>query len=197
MTPPSTIRLARPTDGDALAAIYRPAVEGITSFEEVPPDGREMSSRVDKTLARSPWLVCEIAGEVAGYAYAGRHRERDAYRWTAEVSAYVDAAYQRRRVGRALYTSLAAVLGLQHVATLVAGIALPNPASVAFHEAMGFTPVGVFRGVGFKRGRWVDVAWFERRLVAPALPAEPVPLARVDPAALVTALASGLAALRA
>jgi phosphinothricin acetyltransferase len=197
MTRASIIRLARPADGDALAAIYRPAVEGITSFEEVPPDGREMASRVGATLERMPWLVCEIGGEVAGYAYAGRHRERDAYRWTAEVSAYVHAVHQRRRVGRALYTSLVAVLALQNFATLVAGIALPNPASVAFHESMGFTPVGVFRAVGFKGGRWVDVAWLERHLATPDLPVEPVPLPGVDPAALGAALASGLSALRA
>jgi len=197
MTPSFTIRLARPDDGRAIAAIYRPAVEGITSFEAVPPDGGEMASRIAATLARTPWLVCEVGGDVAGYAYASRHRERDAYRWTAEVSAYVDAAYHRRRVGRALYTSLAAVLRLQHFATLVAGIALPNPPSVAFHRSMEFTPVGVFRAVGFKSGRWVDVAWLERHLEAPAVPQAPLPLPDLDGAALSSALAAGLAELRA
>jgi phosphinothricin acetyltransferase len=192
----STIRLARPADGPALAAIYRPAVEGITSFEAVAPDGAAMASRVAATLARMPWLVCEIGGEAAGYAYAGRHRERDAYRWTAEVSAYVHATHQRQRVGRALYTSLAAVLDLQHFATLVAGIALPNPASVAFHQSMGFTPIGVFRAVGFKRGRWVDVAWFERHLATPTVPEEPVSLPALDRAWLSSALATGLTELR-
>ena len=150
MAAPARIRLACGADGEALASIYRPAVEGITSFEATPPDGEDMAQRVEQTLARTPWLVCELDGRVAGYAYASRHREREAYRWTAEVSAYVDDRCHRRGVGRALYTSLFALLEAQRLATLVAGIALPNAASVAFHESMGFTAVGVFRRVGFK-----------------------------------------------
>jgi phosphinothricin acetyltransferase len=187
------IRLAARGDGDALAAIYRPAVEGIASFETAVPTGAEMDERAARTLARLPWLVCEIDGAVAGYAYASRHRERDAYRWTAEVSAYVGERFRRRGVGRALYTSLIALLTAQRIATLVAGIALPNDASVALHRSMGFVPLGVFHRVGFKHGRAVDVAWMERHVFPGDAPVEPVALPDLPAAAL----AAGLAACRA
>lgn len=176
--------------------IYRPAVEGVTSFEAVPPDAPEMAARVARVLMAYPWVVCEIDGDVAGYAYASRHRDRDAYRWTAEVSAYVDARLHRRGVGRALYTSLVAVLAEQGLATLVAGISLPNPASVAFHESMGFAPLGVFHRVGFKHGRGIDVSWLERHLRTDDTPPDPVPLPRLAPDRLATCLAAGLSQVR-
>ena len=159
------IRLAVPGDGDVLASIYAPAVrERATSFELEPPDGAEMARRVERIIARTPWLVCERAGEVVGYAYAGPHRDRAAYQWSVEVSAYVSESAHRGGVARALYTSLFAVLALQGFRNAYAGITLPNPASVGFHEAMGFTRVGVFRGVGYKFGAWHDVLWLERAI---------------------------------
>lgn len=192
----AAIRLATPGDGDALAAIYRPAVEGITSFERVPPTGAEMAERVGRSLVRLPWIACAIDGAVIGYAYASRYRERDAYRWTAEVSAYVDARHHRRHVGRALYTSLVAVLEAQGIATLVAGVALPNPASIAFHEAMGFRPLGVFHRVGFKHGCAVDVAWLERHLSLAPAPTDPIALPDLPVPRLDAALAAGLGEIR-
>jgi phosphinothricin acetyltransferase len=194
MTP--SIRLAGRGDGDAMASIYRPAVEGITSFETTPPTAAEMDARAARVLARLPWIVCEVDGVVAGYAYASRHRERDAYRWTAEVSAYVGDGFHRRGIGRALYSSLFALLGAQGIATLVAGIALPNEASVEFHESMGFTPLGVFHRVGFKQARAVDVAWLERHLSTAAVPSEPIPLPDLPAGVLRAGLAAGLAAVR-
>ena len=188
------IRIARPEDGDALAAIYRPAVaDRATSFEITPPDGAEMGRRVAAIVARTPWLVCEADGTVVGYAYAGPHRDRPAYRWSVEVSAYVDDGAQGRGIGRALYTSLLASLALQGFQSAYAGITLPNPPSEAFHRALGFAPVGVFHQVGHKFGRWHDVAWLERAIgVHPPEPAPPRPLADLhgDPA-LADALALG------
>ena len=181
----ASIRLAADTDAGAIADIYRPAVtDSATSFELEPPDAQTIARRVVATLARTPWLVCVHGGAVAGYAYAGVHRERLAYQWTAEVSAYVQTAAQRRGVARALYESLFEVLVLQGFRNAVAGIALPNPASVGLHAALGFTPVGVYRGIGFKFGRWHDVAWFERELGvrAGAVPApRPLPEVVNDP----------------
>jgi phosphinothricin acetyltransferase len=162
---PMLLRLATFDDGPELARIYAPSViERATSFELEPPDGAEMARRVAKMIQRFPWLVCEDHGRLAGYAYAGPHRERPAYAWSVEVSAYVDSARHRAGVGRALYTSLFAVLARQGFRSAYAGITLPNPASVGFHEAMGFTSIGVFRAVGYKQGRWHDVAWLQRPL---------------------------------
>lgn len=146
------------------------------SFETVPPDAAAMAERVRVTLERHPWLVCERAGRVVGYAYAGPQRARPAYRWNAEVSAYVAADALRRGVGRALYGELLRILAGQGFHNAYAGITLPNPASVGLHEALGFCPVGVYRRVGFKRGAWHDVGWWHRELHPPTPdPPEPVP----------------------
>ena len=159
------IRLATPEDGDAFAEIYRPAVVGSPiSFEFEPPDGAEMARRVAAALARFPWLAFEDGGVAMGYAYAGTHRARPAYQWSAEVSAYVHHDARRRGAARALYTSLFVVLRELGYCNAYAGITLPNPASVGLHEALGFRPVGVFHDVGHKLGRWHDVGWWERPL---------------------------------
>ena len=194
----STIRLATPDDAARVAAINAPAVtNSFISFELAAPDAAEMARRVERTLARTPWLVCDRAGVVLGYAYAGAHRERAAYQWSVDVSAYVRADARRGGVARALYASLFALLARQGFRNAYAGIALPNDASVALHHAVGFTPVGVYRGVGYKLGAWHDVAWLERAL-APRVsdPAEPVPLDEIDAAGLRRALAAGLPLLR-
>jgi phosphinothricin acetyltransferase len=107
-----------------------------------------MARRIDFTLERMPWLVYDYGGEVLGYVYASRHRERGAYRWSVDVTAYVDPRMHRSGIGRALYTSLFALLNLQGYCRAYAGITLPNQASVGLHEALGFTPVGVYRSVG-------------------------------------------------
>jgi L-amino acid N-acyltransferase YncA len=176
---PVIIRIAHPDDGDALAAIYRSAVVGSAiSFELVPPDASEMAARVERLLVRTPWLVAADAGAVLGYAYASPHRDRPAYQWSVEVSAYVHPSAHRQGVGRALYTSLFAVLAVQGFCNAYAGVTLPNPASVGLHKAVGFTPVGVYRRVGYKDGEWHDVAWFERPLANHnSTPAQPRPFA--------------------
>ncbi len=193
------IRVATVADGPAIAAIYAPAItDRSTSFEVDPPSGEEMARRVAALVPRLPWLVCEHRGAVIGYAYGSPHRDRAAYRWSVEVSAYVDERVHRGGVGRALYTSLFEVLVLLGLRNAYAGITLPNVASVGLHEAVGFSMVGVYRGIGYKFGQWHDVAWLERALATrDADPAPPRPLADVlaDPAAaqlLVRALASGL-----
>ncbi len=188
------IRLASVEDGAALAGIYRPAVaERATSFEVDPPDAEEMARRAEALLVRLPWLVCEQDGAVLGYAYAGRHRERAAYQWSVEVSAYIHDAAHRRGVGRGLYTSLFALLELLGYRSAYAGITLPNEASVGMHEAMGFRSVGVFHRIGWKFGRWHDVLWLERPLdehMSEAPP--PIPMSQVvGTPAFTLALAAG------
>ena len=123
-----------------------------------------MRQRIAKTLMSLPWLVCDDNGQLLGYAYASPHRERAAYRWSVDVSAYVREGFRRSGVGRGLYASLLALLRLQGFHNAVAGIALPNPGSVGLHQAMGFEPVGIYRAIGFKCGKWHDVAWYQLAL---------------------------------
>ena len=159
------IRLARESDAPAISRIYRPIVESTAiSFELEPPDDSEMLRRIKDTLERYPWLVCEIDDRVAGYAYASKHRVRAAYRWSVDVSIGVDADYRRWGVARGLYMSLFGILAAQGFFNAYAGIALPNEASVALHESLGFKAVGVYHNVGFKLGRWHDVGWWELHL---------------------------------
>lgn len=159
--PLSSIRLATGRDAGQVAAIYAPNVAGkIISFESDPPGTDEMRRRIEVTLERYPWLVCERGGRVLGYAYAGAHRSRAAYQWSVDVSVYVHGGAQREGVGRALYASLFAALALQGFYNAYAGATLPNPASVGLHESVGFRPVGVYHGVGYKMGAWHDVGWW-------------------------------------
>jgi phosphinothricin acetyltransferase len=171
------VRLADPDrDADAVAAIYRPAVESsIATFEEVPPDALEIANRMRSTLARTPWLVADDAGRILGYAYAAMHRERAGYRWSVDVSVYVAHEAQGRGIGRALYEDLFDRIRRQGFVNAYAGIALPNPASVALHERFGMRRIGVYERVGFKFDRWVDVAWYGVRLADPdGRPPEPI-----------------------
>ena len=143
-----------------------------------------MARRIAQTLPRLPWLVAERDGAVAGYAYASPHRERAGYRWTVDVAVYVAAAAQRRGVGQELYGDLLPLLARQGFRVACAGIALPNDASVGLHERFGFTPVGVYRGIGFKDAAWRDVGWWQVQLGAQdgGAPPEPVALAALRPA---------------
>lgn len=172
------IRLATAADAGAIAAIYAPnCTDSFVSFEEVPPSVEEMAGRIAKVRARHPYLVLDAGGEVAGYAYGGVHRERAAYRWTTEVTVYVGAKYHRRGVGRALYTALLDVLTLQGFHLAVGGVTLPNPASEALHEAVGFTRLGVYSQIGFKLGAWRDVGWYQKVLQpADVVPCEVTPI---------------------
>ena len=168
------LRLATEADALAIHTIYAPLVEEtVISFEHAPPSEEEIARRIRTTLATHPWLVAEIDGAVAGYAYAGPHRGRTAYQWATEVSVYVHAGYRRRGVGHALYAGLFDALRLLGFVNAYAGIALPNPASVALHEGLGFEPVGVYRRVGFKHGTWHDVGWWQLRLREDAAPQPP------------------------
>jgi phosphinothricin acetyltransferase len=170
------IRFADESDAAAIAGIYRPVVESTAiSFETVPPDGNEMARRIADTTHEHPWLVCEIGGRVAGYAYATKHRVRSAYRWSVDTSVYVDERFRQGGVGRGLYGSLFAILSAQRYFNAYAGIALPNAASVGLHEAVGFRKIGVYQRVGYKFGEWRDVGWWELELRAhEASPAEPL-----------------------
>ena len=159
------IRAATLHDAAAIQEIYAPIVANTAiSFEEVPPDAAELERRMTETLPNYPYLVAEEAELVMGYAYASQHRARSAYRLSIDVSIYVADWAHRRGVGRALYTELLNIAAARGYHAAFAGIALPNDASVGLHEAMGFSPVGVYREVGRKFDRWHDVGWWQRLL---------------------------------
>jgi phosphinothricin acetyltransferase len=176
------IRLADEADAEAIAGIYRPIVEETAiSFETAAPNRGEMARRIADTLTSHPWLVCDLDGAVAGYAYATKHRVRGAYRWSVDTSVYVAATHRELGVGRGLYQSLFAILAAQGYFNAFAGIALPNEASVALHEAMGFERLGVYRRVGYKLGEWRDVGWWQLMLKQHAeSPSEPLDMAAVE-----------------
>jgi len=166
------IRVATPGDARAVHEIYAPVVrETVISFEMEPPGVGEMERRIAATLPLFPWLVWEEGGRVGGYVYASRHKERAAYQWSVDVTAYVHADFRRRGVGKALYHELLRLLRMQGFYTAYGGITLPNAASVALHESVGFSHFAVYRGVGYKFGRWHDVGWWQCRLAE--LPREP------------------------
>lgn len=172
------IRPAVESDAAAIADVYGPYVlETTISFELEPPDAGDMRSRM-RAEPRLPWFVADRDGLVVGYAYASQHRSRLAYRWSVDVSVYLAGSERRRGTGRALYDTLLPALRDLGYVQAFAGVTLPNEASVGLHEALGFTPVGVYRAVGFKDGRWHDVGWWQLPLTDPPVPpADPQPWA--------------------
>ena len=161
-----TIRQALPLDAEPIQAIYAPIVaDTAISFEETPPTPQEMAGRITATLDQGyPYLVADRAGIAIAYAYAGPHRTRPAYRWSVDVTVYVAEEARGSGVGRSLYFQLLASLRQAEFHAAFAGIALPNPGSIALHEAVGFEHVGIYRQVGYKFGRWHDVSWWQRTL---------------------------------
>jgi L-amino acid N-acyltransferase YncA len=193
------IRQATEDDAAQIQAIYAEIVRStVISFEIDPPTIADMQARMRTTQERFPWLVCEHEGQVAGYVYASAHHERAAYQWSVNVSAYVHEQHRRRGIGRALYTSLFALLRLQGFYNAYAGITLPNPGSVGIHESMGFEPVGIYKNVGFKFGAWHDVGWWSLALQPHHSQPDPPfdPIAAVETPAGEDAMNAGLSLLR-
>ncbi len=176
------IRRADPLrDAGACAAVYAPhVIDGVASFEEVPPSADEMAERIARLAPTHPWLVNDRDGEVVGYAYASPFHPRAGYRWAVDVAVYVRPDHHRSGVGRRLYGHLLDRLRAQGFRTACARITLPNDASVGLHEALGFAFVGVHPRIGFKAGAWHDVGWWQIDLApdrdgAPTEPAPPAP----------------------
>lgn len=173
------VRNARPErDAAGCLEIYAPFVrDTIVSFEEEVPTVEEFEARMRNSMRTHAWLVADDGTAVVGYAYGSQHRSRAAYRWATDVSVYVAPSHHGRGIGRRLYAELLPRLREQGFRIACAGIALPNPASVGLHEAMGFKPVGVYRRIGWKLGAWHDVGWWQLELAPTSneKPAEPKP----------------------
>ncbi|WOQ16565.1 GNAT family N-acetyltransferase [Raineyella sp. W15-4] len=172
------IRDAIPADAAACAAIYAPYVDDTTiTFEEVAPSVEEMAGRMARAATDWAWLVAEVDGRVLGYAYAGRFKERVAFRWSCETSVYLAADTRGRGLGKLLYTTLLDRLTQRGYRTAVAVITQPNEASMALHRSFGFEQVALLPSIGFKHNAWRDVVWLLRSLgdgpVPDQAPAEP------------------------
>ena len=164
--------MASTQDAEQIAEIYKPyVIDTAVSFENTAPDSREISQRIQETLSKFPWLVCEIQNQIIGYAYAGAYRSRCAYGWSVETTVYVRQGHQNKGIGRQLYRQLLSILKEQGVVNVLGGIDLPNEASVGLHESLGFVKVAQFKDVGFKLGKWWDVGYWQLQLQKPKVPA--------------------------
>jgi len=184
------LRVAAPADAAAIRAIYAPHVtDSAVSFETEVPSVETMAQRIRERLPTYPWLVAAEGDAIVGYAYASPHRERAAYSWSCEVTAYVAAQARGRGVGRRLYAALCTLLKMQQYVNAFGIITLPNPASIALHEACGFRRASTFIHAGYKRGAWHDAGWWQCELQPPPVPSTPtIPFAALPQEAVRAAM---------
>ena len=190
------IRVATKDDAAGMLGIYAPFIlnSGITQETEV-PSVEDFQQRIISTLKERPWLVCEINKEIAGYAYAGKHRDRKGYQWCTEPSVYISEKHFGGGIANALYTALFDILKIQGYVNAYAVITLPNDRSIAFHKKFGFEYLTTYNKIGYKLGQWHDVGWMQYE-VSPHKedPADPIGFANIDKAVIEPILikASGL-----
>jgi len=157
-----SIRLANEKDAEGILAIYSPYIENTSfTFETEVPAVKAFAERINNYLVNWPWLVFEIDGKIAGYAYGAKYRERTAYQWCVESSVYIHDDFQRSGIARALYMALIDILKAQGFRNVYAVINLPNEKSVSFHESCGFKYFATYEKVGYKLGKWKNVGWWE------------------------------------
>ena len=176
------IRVATKEDAAAMLEIYAPFIlnSGITQETEV-PSVEDFQQRIISNLEERPWLVCEINNEIAGYAYAGKHRERKGYQWCTEPSVYVSEKYYGLGVANALYAALFDILKMQGYVNAYAVITLPNERSIAFHKKFGFEYLTTYKKIGYKLGQWHDVGWMQYEINPHKKdPAEPIKFPSID-----------------
>ncbi|MCZ6521573.1 MAG: GNAT family N-acetyltransferase [Bacteroidetes bacterium] len=176
-----SISLVKDSDAVPILEIYQPIVERTAiSMEYKEPSLRSLKKRVVEALDLWPWLVFRVNEALAGYAYAGVHRQRPGYMWCTELSVYVDSDHHKKGIATALYTSLIAILNIQGYRNAYAGITLPNPTSVSFHQSMGFKHIGTYQKVGYKHGKWHDVGWWALTIQDhPVDPELPLPISKL------------------
>ena len=163
----TVIRPATLNDATAVCAIYNHYIEHSTiTFEEVLLQPNEMRGRMEKVMAGYPWFVAEVDGDILGYAYGRAFHERSAYRFTCEAAVYLRHDTGSRGLGTQLYTALLAELRQRGIHVVIGGIALPNDASMALHEKFGFQEAALYREVGWKFERWIDVAYLQLTLTS-------------------------------
>lgn len=178
------VRFAVREDAAEILRVYGEYIKNTTvTFETEVPTISAFKERMERIMTQFPWLVCEIDGELAGYAYASKHGERAAYRWSADLSVYINEKFHRRGIAAALYEAVQQLLRKQGYFTVYAGVSTPNPKSEAFHTALGFRNLGEFKNVGHKLGVWCGVTWYELPLTEyTENPTEPMDVGSLDSA---------------
>ena len=167
-----SIRNVRTSDAGRLAEIYSHYVlDTAVSFEYKAPSADEFIKRIEHTAAKYPYLVCEKANIVVGYAYAEAYSKREAYSWTVSTSIYIDKNYRREGIGTLLYASLEWELQKQGIINLLAGVAFSEEEdeylthdSYLFHLKEGYEKVAHMKAVGKKFGRWYDLLWMQKKI---------------------------------
>ena len=157
------IRPVAAADAEAIARIYNYYIlNTVITFEEDPISAEDMAVRIAETQGLPlPWLVAVVEGAIVGYAYARKWRPRSAYRYSVETTIYLEHGHEGRGIGRSLYAALLPLVRERGMHVAIGGVALPNDASIALHEKLGFERVATFRQVGFKHDRWVDVTYLQ------------------------------------
>lgn len=176
--------MATADDAEGMLDIYAPFIlnSGVTQETDV-PSVKEFQQRIISNLAERPWLVCEINNEIAGYAYAGRHRDRKGYQWCTEPSVYISEKYYGFGIAHALYSALFDILRIQGYVNAYAVITLPNERSVAFHKNFGFDHLTIYKKIGYKLGQWHDVGWMQYEIEPHKIgPEDPIKLPQIDKA---------------
>lgn len=159
------IRAVAIADAKAVLNIYQPYIETTAiTFETSVPSLADFTGRIKSNTEKYPWLVAEAEGAIIGYAYASKHRDREAYQWCVESSVYVLEAYHNKGIAKELYSKLFGILQQHGYVNVYAGVTLPNPKSYSFHTKMGFEPIGVYKNIGYKLGKWHDVAWLVKTI---------------------------------
>jgi L-amino acid N-acyltransferase YncA len=156
------VRKVAPQDAGSICKIYNHYIQNsIATFEEAPVDEDDMEKRIRLHSESLPWLVYEEGRHIAGYAYATDWRSRSAYRYSAESTVYVATSHHGQAIGTMLYKEMIQYLEVAGTHCIMAGISLPNPASIRLHEKLGFEKVAHFKEVGWKMNRWIDVGYWE------------------------------------
>ena len=183
------IRFADPAcDAAGILAVYAPYIEKTAvTFETEVPTLTEFTARVAGICAGFPYLVMEVDGELAGYAYAHRQAERAAYAWNAELSIYLAGKWRGKGLGAPLYRLLESLLAMQGYVNLYGVITASNRGSIAMHERLGYRQIGLHERTGWKFGQWHDVVWLHKR-VGEGEPGPILPLSALDPAQVTRAI---------
>lgn len=192
------IQIATKDDAAGMLEIYAPFIlnSGITQETEV-PSVEEFQKRILSTLKDRPWLVCKIDDQIAGYAYAGKHRDRQGYQWCTESSVYVHEKVYRYGVAKALYTGLFEILKIQGYVNAYAVITLPNEQSISFHKKFGFEYLTTYLKIGYKLGQWHDVGWMQYEINPHKKdPDDPIKFSKIDKSLVASILATSSSLLR-
>jgi len=159
------VRLVTEEDAAQIREIYSPNIlDNAISFETEVPSIEEMTTRIKTFLQKYPWIVCVIDGKIAGYVYASKHRDREAYQWSCECTIYMNNDFKGKGIGRELYQLLFEILKLQEFRNVYGVITLPNQASVAIHESCGFKHFATYENIGYKFGIWHSVGWWKLQI---------------------------------